>query len=274
MVRLVDDLLDVSRITRGKIELRPEPVDLAAIVRAAVETGRPLIDAGRHDLEVALPETPLTLHADPVRLAQVLGNLLNNAAKYTPRGGRIRLAARRRGDEVELIVQDDGIGIPEDMLPRVFDLFTQVDRTLAAAQGGLGIGLTLVRRSSSCTAAASRRAAGDANAGSEFAVRLPLANDGRTGARRRAAAQDCARGAAGTPRAGRRRQPRRRREPRHAAAPPRRRGRRSRTTARRRSPASPSSAPSIILLDIGMPGMDGYEVAARIRALPESAACC
>ena len=146
LVRLVDDLLDISRITRGKIQLKTEPVDVAVAVAGAVETSRPLIDARRHELTVVLPPEPLWLTADPVRLAQVLANLLNNAAKYTEEGGRIDLTVAREGGEAVFRVRDTGIGIAAEMLPRVFDLFTQVDRSLDRSQGGLGIGLTLVRR--------------------------------------------------------------------------------------------------------------------------------
>ena len=146
MVRLVDDLLDVSRITRGKIELRKEVVDLAAVVDRAVETIRPLIEDRRHELTVGTCRpSRCCLEADPTRLDQVFANLLNNAAKYTEPGGRIWLTAERDGGEVVVRVRDTGIGIAADMLPRIFDLFVQVDRSLDRSQGGLGIGLTLVR---------------------------------------------------------------------------------------------------------------------------------
>ena len=144
LVRLVDDLLDISRITGGKIQLRKEPIDLAAAVARAVETSRPLIDARKHELTVSLPPEPLHVDADSVRIAQVLANLLNNAAKYTEEGGKIELEVTRVGDEAVFRVRDNGIGISAEMLSRVFDLFTQVDRSLDRSQGGLGIGLTLV----------------------------------------------------------------------------------------------------------------------------------
>src|SRR5581483_12123227 len=137
LVRLVDDLMEVSRITRGKVALRKEPSELAAIVRSALETSAPLIDAARHQLVVDLPADPLVLNADPVRLSQVITNLLNNAAKYTEPGGHIWLTARCDGADAVLSVRDDGMGIPADMLPKVFDLFTQGDRTYSRAQGGL-----------------------------------------------------------------------------------------------------------------------------------------
>ena len=175
MVRLVDDLLEVSRISRGKIELRKERVELATIVRGAVETSTPLIEAGRHQLAISLPSEPVTLDGDPVRLAQVIANLLNNAAKYTEQGGQIWLTARRQGTDVVVSVRDTGIGISADMLPRVFEMFTQVDQSEARAQGGLGIGLTLVENLVRMHGGSvEARSEGPAR-GSEFIVRLPLA---------------------------------------------------------------------------------------------------
>jgi PAS domain S-box-containing protein len=143
MVRLVDDLLDVSRISRNNLELRREWVELAAIVGSAVETSRPLIEAAAHELRVSLPPEPVLLDADPVRLAQALSNLLNNAAKYSERGGSIQLSAERLDGEVVLRVRDQGIGIPADKLPHIFDMFVQVDHSLERSQGGLGIGLVV-----------------------------------------------------------------------------------------------------------------------------------
>jgi PAS domain S-box-containing protein len=174
MVRLVDDLMEVSRITRGKIELRKEQVELAAVVRSAVDTSKPLIDTARHQLAISLPAEPLILEADPVRLAQVLANLLNNAAKYTDDGGQIWLTARREGANVVVSVRDTGMGIPADMLQKVFDLFTQVDRTYNRAQGGLGIGLTLVRSLVSKHGGSIEVKSDGPGKGSEFVVRLPL----------------------------------------------------------------------------------------------------
>jgi signal transduction histidine kinase/DNA-binding response OmpR family regulator len=146
MARLIDDLLDVSRITCGKIQLRPGRIDLAAVVARAVDSCRPLIESRNHHLEVDLPAEPITLFADPTRLEQVLANLLHNAAKYTEPGGRIWLTASVEGDAVDLRVRDSGMGMPPHMLGRVFDLFMQGQPTLDRAEGGLGIGLTLVRR--------------------------------------------------------------------------------------------------------------------------------
>ena len=178
MVRLVDDLMEVSRITRGKIELRREQIEVAAVVRSAVETSRPLIDAARHRLSVSIPPEPLTLEGDPVRLAQVISNLLNNAAKYTEEGGRIWLTVRREGQEIVIAVKDSGLGIPATALPHIFKLFTQVDRSTARGQGGLGIGLTLVRQLVELHGGRVDAFSEGADQGSEFIVRLPLLRAG------------------------------------------------------------------------------------------------
>jgi signal transduction histidine kinase len=173
MVRLVDDLLDVSRITRGKVQLKTEPIDVTSAVSSAVETSRPLIDERRHELEVTLPPAPLWVTADPTRLAQILANLLNNAAKYTPEGGRIAFTMERDGDAAVFRVRDTGVGIATEMLPRVFDLFTQIDRSLDRAEGGLGIGLTLVHRLVEMHGGTVRAFSEGLGRGSEFVVRLP-----------------------------------------------------------------------------------------------------
>ena len=146
MVRLIDDLLDVSRITRGTVELRKGRVELAAVVESAVETARPVIEELEHELKIMLPERPVVLEADPTRLAQVISNLLNNAAKYMQRGGHINLSAEQQGGTVIISVKDFGIGITADMIDRIFDMFIQVDGSLERSHGGLGIGLTLVKR--------------------------------------------------------------------------------------------------------------------------------
>ncbi len=175
MTRLIDDLLDVSRITTGKIELRKQRVELASVVDNAVESSRPLIDSRGHKLIVVLPPEPIQLDVDPTRLSQVLLNLLNNAAKYMDQGGRIWLTARRDGDMVVIQVKDTGIGIPTEMLPRIFEMFTQVDRSLDRAQGGLGIGLTLVRRLVELHGGTVEARSDGSGNGSEFDVRLPIA---------------------------------------------------------------------------------------------------
>ena len=146
LVRLVDDLLDVSRISRGKLELRRERVDLATVINNAVDTSRPLIDASGHRLTVDLPSRPIHVNADVVRLGQVFANLLNNAAKYSSPNGQIQITVRSDEKDVAVSVRDTGIGIPPHMLQKVFNLFTQVDPALDRSQGGLGIGLTLVKR--------------------------------------------------------------------------------------------------------------------------------
>ncbi len=261
LVRLVDDLLEVSRITRGKIELRKEPVEIAAIVRNAVETSRPQIEAGSHQLALALPPEPLTVEGDAVRLAQVFANLLNNSAKYTDEGGQIWLTVRREEAEVAVSVRDSGAGIPPDMLPRVFELFTQVDRQGDRAQGGLGIGLTLVKSLVEMHGGSVQAHSAGPGRGSEFVVRLPLATPRGSGP-----------GAAATP---------------SAVLTPCR----VLVVDDNRDAAESlgmllkllgaevqvvfsgpdalealaTYRPSVVLLDIGMPGMDGHEVARRIR---------
>jgi CheY-like chemotaxis protein len=174
MVRMVDDLLEVSRISRGKIELRRERTTLAAVIRNAVDTSMPLIEAARHGLTVHLPEDPLPIDADPVRLSQVFANLLNNAAKYTPPGGRIGVAVTVEQGMAVVCVSDNGEGIPPSMLGRVFNMFTQVD-TGMRAQGGLGIGLTLARTLVHLHGGSIEAKSEGRGQGCEFVVRLPLA---------------------------------------------------------------------------------------------------
>ncbi|HWP49869.1 MAG TPA: ATP-binding protein [Candidatus Limnocylindrales bacterium] len=173
IVRLLDDLSDVSRITQGKIQLNKEPLDLATIVVGAVETSRPLIEARKHELLISLPKEPLKLEADPVRLRQILINLLNNAAKYTPPGGRIWLMGTREENEVVIRIRDTGMGIPPEMLSRIFDLFIQVDQSLDRTQGGLGIGLTLVRSLVEMHGGKVSAHSPGPGQGSEFVIRLP-----------------------------------------------------------------------------------------------------
>jgi PAS domain S-box-containing protein len=175
MTRMVDDLLDVSRISNGKIELRKERVELTTIVNSAVEASGPLIEKWGHELTVKLPPGPLYLDADQARLTQVLLNLLNNAAKYTEQGGRIRLTAARDGERIAIRVKDTGIGIPREMLPRIFDIFTQVDRSLERSEGGLGIGLALVQSLVKMHGGTVEAYSDGPGKGSEFVVYLPLA---------------------------------------------------------------------------------------------------
>ena len=173
LVRLVDDLMDVSRISRGKIELRMEPVDLMLVVRQAVETSRPLVEAGGHDLAIREPSTPIFVNADATRLAQVVANLLNNAAKYTERGGHITLAVERQESEAVVSVRDTGVGIPAPLLSKLFEMFTQLDRSLDRSQGGLGIGLWLVKRLVAMHGGSVEAKSAGHGAGSEFIIRLP-----------------------------------------------------------------------------------------------------
>ncbi len=265
LARLVDDLLDISRITRGKIELRKERLDLVDIVRWAVETSRPLIDAHGHGLSVRLPPEPLPVHGDPVRLSQVVSNLLNNAAKYTEEGGHIRLTARREGGEALVSVRDTGVGIPAAMLARVFEPFTQVEHATDRAQGGLGIGLALVRGLVRLHDGRVEVRSEGLEQGSEFVVHLPL---------------EAAPSGGGAPPA----------EPVSAPCPPRRvmvvddnhdaadslglllalEGAEVRVAYD--GPAAleilDAFQPAVVVLDIGMPGMDGLELAQRIRRQP------
>jgi two-component sensor histidine kinase len=173
MTRLVDDLLDVSRVTRGKVTLRKEPLLAADVVARAVEAIGPLVDARRHQLSVSLPARPLLLEGDATRLAQVLDNLLSNAAKYQDDGGHIWLSACQEGGEVVFRVRDQGVGIPKERLSEVFDLFTQVDSTIDRSQGGLGIGLALVRSLVQLHSGSVAVSSDGPGQGSEFTVRLP-----------------------------------------------------------------------------------------------------
>jgi PAS domain S-box-containing protein len=177
MVHLVDDLLDVARISRGKIELRRERVELRAVVAQAVELCRPLAASLRHDVRVSLPAESLSLQADAVRLSQVLSNLIHNACKYTEPGGSIDIVASRLGQQLIVSVKDTGIGIPVGMLPRIFDMFTQVDQTLERAQGGLGIGLTLAKELVEMHGGSIEARSEGPGCGTEMIVRLPLSTD-------------------------------------------------------------------------------------------------
>jgi signal transduction histidine kinase len=263
LVRLVDDLLDISRITERKIRLEMRVVDLADVVAAAVETSKPLIEAQGHRLTVSLPKDPIRLRVDATRMAQVLSNLLNNAAKYTPPGGEIQLAVEIAGDQALLRVKDSGIGIPQDMLVRVFELFTQVDRSLDRSQGGLGIGLTLVRELVAMHDGAVEVRSGGVNRGSEFTVRLPIVavrsdschelqldDPAASAVSRRILVVDDNRDAADS-----------------LAMLLDLDGHEVQTaySGREGLEASQSFKPNTVLLDIGLPGLDGYEVARRIR---------
>jgi CheY-like chemotaxis protein/two-component sensor histidine kinase len=262
MVRLLDDLLDIARITRSCLQLRRERVELATIVHNAVETSRPLIETRRHELTLSLPSRPIEVDADPMRLAQVISNLLNNAAKYTEEGGRIQLCAQRDGDAVVLSVRDNGIGIAEEHLPGIFEMFSQVESALERSHGGLGIGLALVRALVELHGGRVDARSAGKGAGSEFIVRLPA---GGTSAaeetpepaqvsplsrKRRILVVDDNRDAAQT-----------------LALILRAMGHDVETAGDGPSALRTASAlrPETVVLDIGLPGMNGYEVARRIR---------
>lgn len=174
MVRLIDDLLDISRISRNKMELRREGVLLSDVVASAVETARPLIESAGHHLTVSLPPEPVVLDADLTRLAQVFSNLLTNSAKYTEPGGKIELAAERRESELTVTVRDNGIGIPATALPRIFDMFSQVGRSVERSAGGLGIGLALVRGLIEMHGGTVTAESPGQGRGSTFTIRLPV----------------------------------------------------------------------------------------------------
>ncbi len=262
LVRLVDDLLEMARISRGALELRRERVPVSAVVRSALETSQPLIRAAAHQLSLELPGEPLWLDGDPVRLAQIVANLLNNAAKYTERGGRIAVAARRREACLELTVRDNGMGIPADVLPRLFEMFSRGGGADHGGQGGLGIGLALARRLAEMHGGTLVAASEGPGRGAEFRLTLPLA----------AGPEEPAADAPGVPRA----LPARRvlivddnRDAAHSLGMVLKYlgvdvqvahdGAQALETLR-------AYEPGVVFLDIGMPGMDGYEVARRIRA--------
>lgn len=263
MVRLVDDLLDVGRITRGKLELRKERVELGAVIKNAIDATRPLIAAAGHELNVTLTSKPVYLDADPVRLAQVLSNLLNNAAKYMDRGGNIWLSAVAGEEDVVITVRDKGIGIPAGALPTVFDMFTQVDASLERAHGGLGIGLTLAKRLVELHGGSIEARSEGIGQGSEFAVRLPfVASDARE-----EHARDEVGGSTGHARyrilvA----------DDNHDAVESmgmmlRLMGNDVRTVRDGLQAVEEAAAfrPDMVLLDIGMPRLNGYDAARRIR---------
>ena len=263
MVRLVDDLLDVNRITRGRLELRKERVDLAQAIKSAVETSRPLIDAARHSLDLELPSQPVYLDADPVRLAQVFANLLNNAARYMDRGGRIVVRVRRDGAQVQVSVKDSGMGIPAEMLPKIFDMFAQVHETRERSRTGLGIGLTLVKRLVEMHGGTVTAHSEGEGRGTELVVRLPLAAGGSAV---RAPVED--------PVPATRRSTHRilvADDNRDAAESMgmllRLMGNEVRTVYDGIEAVAEAATfrPDVIVLDIGMPKLNGYEAARRIR---------
>ena len=177
MVRLVDDLLDISRITKGKLRLQKEQVDLRVAMNRAAESVRPFIDARKHEFSLLLPTEPIWVEADPARLEQIGVNLLNNAAKYTDPGGSLGLSVSREGADAVIRVRDNGVGIPPEMLPRIFGLFTQVDGTLSRSHGGLGIGLALVSTLVEMHGGRVQASSAGLGRGSEFTVKLPVLAD-------------------------------------------------------------------------------------------------
>ena len=180
--RLVDDLLDVARITQGKITLRQEAVDLAVAIAAAIETVQPALERKRHTLTVKQPDAPLYILGDNVRLSQVFANLLSNASKYSPEEGEIAIETEQFGDEVRIVVRDKGIGIAPDMLPHIFDLFVQSETSLERSEGGLGIGLPLAKTLVELQGGRVEAFSAGPQTGSEFVVRLPLALDAQVAA--------------------------------------------------------------------------------------------
>lgn len=265
VVRLIDDLADVSRVAQGKLHLRRERVPLADVIAAAVEATQPLIERQGHELTVE-PVPDLRLDADPTRLAQVISNLLTNAARYTEPGGRIVLSARRDGGGVVLSVRDTGIGIPAAMLPRLFEMFSQADRHLERTTGGLGIGLSLVKGLVEMHGGTVEARSDGEGKGSEFVVRLPLPSG--------PAPEEPQPGGAAVPAAGRvRRVLVVDDEPDGAeslAAVLSLFGNEVRTAPDGEAGVEVAETfrPDVILLDIGMPRVDGYEACRRIRGRP------
>ena len=266
LVRLVDDLLEMSRITTGALELRPGRVELSSVVRNAVETSEPLIAAARHALEVFLPEEAVWLEGDAVRLAQILANLLSNAAKYTPDGGALSLHTRQENGTVVITVRDNGVGIAAESLTRIFEMFGRDQRSDARGKGGLGIGLTLARRLAELHGGSIEARSEGRDRGSEFVVRLPIV-------------------AAAPPVRAERLAPPALDPMNILVVDDNRDGAASLGMILRALGATvrvvhsgpdalevfDQQKPSVVLLDIGMPGMDGYEVARRLRAGRRSA---
>ncbi len=267
LVRLVDDLLDVSRISRNKMELRRSRVLLADVISSAVETTQPALAAAGHELTVSLPPEPIHLDADLTRLAQVFGNLLNNSAKYTARGGHIRLTARREGDQVAVALQDDGVGIPAFALPNIFDMFSQVGRSIERSTGGLGIGLALVKGLVEMHGGTVEVASPGQGKGSTFTVRLRVLQDraesspgtpaeewpDSAGSKRRILVVDDNRDSASS-----------------LALMLRLVGNEVRTAhdGFAAIELAEQFRPQVVLMDIGMPKLNGYEATRRIREQP------
>jgi signal transduction histidine kinase/CheY-like chemotaxis protein len=266
LTRLVDDLLDVSRITRGRSELRKTRVDLAEIIARAVETTRPIVDARKHQLTIAQPNGPVYVIADPTRMIQVVGNLINNAAKYSDERGHITIALEQTADSAILRVQDEGMGIAPNMLPRVFDLFTQVERSLDRSQGGLGIGLTLVRGLVELHGGRIEAFSDGPGHGSEFVVHLPPATEEellpyQTTDAKSAENRKCHRILVVDDNVD---------AAQSLATLLRLAGHEVRTVHNgvKALEIAPSFRPEAVFLDLGLPGIDGYEVASQLRSGP------
>jgi PAS domain S-box-containing protein len=267
LVRLVDDLLDISRITKGKLRLTKEKVEMRVVANHAAESVRPLMDARKHDFSVSLPTVPIWVEADPARLEQIVVNLLNNAAKYTDLGGLIRMTVQQEGSDAVIRVRDNGIGIAAEKLPRIFDLFNQVDGSLSRSYGGLGIGLALVRTLVEMQDGRVIAQSGGLRKGSEFTVKLPLVADETVSVAKTVL------------------------EPPKQIGPSLRilvvednvdsadsmslllRLHGHHVEVARTGPTGLEMAmvsrPDVVLLDIGLPGMDGYQVAKHLREKPE-----
>jgi len=269
MVRLVDDLLDVSRITTGKLGIRKALLEVQAAIRDAIETARPFVEARRHQLEVQLPSQPISIEGDRTRLAQVFANLLHNAAKYTEPGGYITLSLAEEDDQAVVRVRDTGIGLAPESLAAIFDMFVQVDRTLERTQAGLGVGLTLSRQLVTLHGGTIEAKSGGLGKGSEFTVRLPLAGAALANAdpevrrlrarqsRRILLADDNADFADSLAEL-------------FAA-----RGHEVRVAHNGAEALAAAAAfnPDFAFLDIGMPKVHGYEVARRLRDMPATSEC-
>ena len=266
MSRLLDDLLDVSRVTRGTLVLKKSRTELTSVIGVAIETARPLIDAKHHRLSLELPAQPVQLEADAVRLSQVFANLLINAAKYTDPGGDIRVRATQQANEVLVTVRDNGIGIPQEVMPRLFTLFSQADPTGGRTQEGLGVGLALVRGLIALHGGTVTVRSEGVGRGSEFTVRLPVriaatdiaddevdADDALSGAPFKILVVDDSRDAADT-----------------CATLLELSGHRVQKaySGRRALEVGGTFHPQVLLVDIGLPDIDGYELARRIRAAP------
>jgi signal transduction histidine kinase len=267
LTRLVDDLLDVSRIMHGRIELRKQPLDVEDVLKHAIETAQPIIDARGHHLNVTPPQEQILVEGDPVRLSQAISNLLMNAAKYTERAGQIWITANREGDDAVVRVRDSGVGIDPDLLPYIFELFIQDERSLARSQGGLGVGLTLVKRLVELHGGTVTASSAGRGKGSEFIVRVPAL-------RSRSDSKDV------------RVRPATERKPSHVLVVDDNvdaaecigvmlelKGHKVQVVhdGFAAVEAAKRDKPDVILLDIGLPGRDGYEVAEILRADPELA---